>query len=1066
MVTALSLSVVLASGAGADPTSVEHNPTAAVFGEPASVTQREQAVPREEEAVDLWTRVGFQFTYNNVAIYYTTDGSNPSGAFGAPAGSTQVLTGGAVAFVRNEVVGPNTYDWWKATLPLGTRLYGQNIKYKLSAWQSLSPTEVFAGGGAGTVYSYTNKLAWPGAGSGSMTPGAGYPPYHIWKEEAVAGNNYINVMLDQNGSVYDVYYPSAGAVQGISTKNEGYFDGFKDQFPASLQPGQRGQMHMNHGVAGIRHGGVTYWLSNRNGTDYTGISQEWLPDSNVIHTTQTLSAGGANIAVEQFDFAPKAITFPNDNGGNPNRGLYIKRLILTNNSGSPRELNIYYYADYALNGGDNFDGTFTDAARGAMVAYDNTFRLAVGAGEYNPTTFSDYPKNVSVYLATAMKLCNAVGGATGAPATDFWSDTSADQGQGWIGLKVTLAAGQSREINIAYVGGFDNFAGAVATYGFQVQGPLDWMQSQNMSAMQTATDDYWADNWLQGGVRFNCPDAAFVETFNRGLLGTALHLDGKNGGIIAGMHNGAYPFVWPRDAVWAAITLARTGHLTEAREIFRYLRDICYRDVEGWGRKGFWKQKYTTDGYTIWGAPQVDETSCYPWGARYIYDVTGDLTFLSDHYDEVYEAAIASSTDSTVDSRLRFEEAVNLVYTMNLWEDSFDVHNYSNASVIRGLEDAAAIADVLDQNVCPGGPGMCGYHTDKANFLNRSNLIRGGLDARLAWNGENCDISQLGIVYPMYVYPADHARAALIADRINGVAGNNVGALQPLMNFIGGPMEWVGMLNRYWGDGYWNGGPWWLNTLWYGSYYALRNNHTAGKADIDNHKFRLDLMIAARGPMGFGAEQVAANGGLLYGGQTDFRLQTAWPNAWESMSFLVDAIMLFLEYIPDADGNTLRVKPKLPTAWSFMEYENLTLGSHRLDVRVEESPKRATHTFTNRTGAAVNFETIVRVPASSALIGVTANCADIAHSYNAGLGAVTVSGAMATGANAETAVRVYYGARGDFDFDNAVDADDLPVFVNLLLGYDTDCTKRPIGDMNADGEIDGDDVAAFVDALL
>ena len=73
--------------------------------------------------------------------------------------------------------------------------------------------------------------------------------------------------------------------------------------------------------------------------------------------------------------------------------------------------------------------------------------------------------------------------------------------------------------------------------------------------------------------------------------------------------------------------------------------------MEGWGREGFWKQKYTTDGYTVWAAPQVDETSCYPWGVKYVYDVTGDLAFLEDHYDEVYEAALASSQDSTFSSQ-------------------------------------------------------------------------------------------------------------------------------------------------------------------------------------------------------------------------------------------------------------------------------------------------------------------------------------------------------------------------------------------------------------------------------
>jgi GH15 family glucan-1,4-alpha-glucosidase len=47
--------------------------------------------------------------------------------------------------------------------------------------------------------------------------------------------------------------------------------------------------------------------------------------------------------------------------------------------------------------------------------------------------------------------------------------------------------------------------------------------------------------------------------FERSLIATAIHVDSVNGGVIAGFHNGAYPYVWPRDAVYAAVTLARTG---------------------------------------------------------------------------------------------------------------------------------------------------------------------------------------------------------------------------------------------------------------------------------------------------------------------------------------------------------------------------------------------------------------------------------------------------------------------------------------------------------------------------
>ncbi|MCB9866669.1 MAG: hypothetical protein H6816_08565 [Phycisphaerales bacterium] len=94
------------------------------------------------------------------------------------------------------------------------------------------------------------------------------------------------------------------------------------------------------------------------------------------------------------------------------------------------------------------------------------------------------------------------------------------------------------------------------------------------------------------------------------------------------------------------------------------------------------------------------------------------------------------SEDSSIDTRLYYNDSTNLMHSNNLWEDSFDEFIYSNASVVRGLEDAARIADVLDQNVCPGGPGTCNYHNDKSLFNNRAAAIRGGLATRVNGNYE------------------------------------------------------------------------------------------------------------------------------------------------------------------------------------------------------------------------------------------------------------------------------------------------------------------------------------------
>lgn len=55
---------------------------------------------------------------------------------------------------------------------------------------------------------------------------------------------------------------------------------------------------------------------------------------------------------------------------------------------------------------------------------------------------------------------------------------------------------------------------------------------------------------------------------------------------------------------------------------------------------------------------------------------------------------------------------------------------------------------------------------------------------------------------------------------------------------------------------------------------------------------------------------------------------------------------------------------------------------------------------------------------------------------------------------------------GDLNGDGIVSVLDIPAFVNVLLGIDSDSAHIVRSDLNTDGRADGDDVAAFVAALL
>jgi len=124
--------VIAGAGYGAGITNqtaswVWHDPTNSVTAlNTNSPSQRNPLSPNSSQPVDVWVKVGYQFQINTCDIYYTTDGSNPEGAFGIGEGTTQV----APAFWVNHDSVTNNIDWWKGTIP--AQPTGTQVRYKVA----------------------------------------------------------------------------------------------------------------------------------------------------------------------------------------------------------------------------------------------------------------------------------------------------------------------------------------------------------------------------------------------------------------------------------------------------------------------------------------------------------------------------------------------------------------------------------------------------------------------------------------------------------------------------------------------------------------------------------------------------------------------------------------------------------------------------------------------------------------------------------------------------------------------------------------------------------------------
>lgn len=111
-----------------------HDPTntTTILGVP-TVTQRAPLQPTAGQPVDLYVRAGYEFQINRCVVYYTTDGSEPEGAFGVPRGTTHVVEAGWV----DDDWDNGAIDWWKATLP--GQSAGTEVRYKTSLFREGIP---------------------------------------------------------------------------------------------------------------------------------------------------------------------------------------------------------------------------------------------------------------------------------------------------------------------------------------------------------------------------------------------------------------------------------------------------------------------------------------------------------------------------------------------------------------------------------------------------------------------------------------------------------------------------------------------------------------------------------------------------------------------------------------------------------------------------------------------------------------------------------------------------------------------------------------------------------------
>ena len=455
------------------------------------------------------------------------------------------------------------------------------------------------------------------------------------------GNGSLLVNFDDKYQIRDVYFPHVG--------QENHTEGFPFRF-------------------GVWAGGAFSWV----------FSGEW--QRNLRYLPETLVT---DVVLNNPSLAIEIVS--NDTVAS-HENIFLRRVRITNNGGSAREIRIFLHQDFRIYENKVGDTAYFDPETGALIHYKKHRYFLINT----EPPFDSFATGRKAFRDQEGTWRDAEDGELSRGAITEGSVDST------IAVHFTLEPAASFE--------FYYWIAAGTTYG-EVSALNTHVLDRRPQKYFDYTENYWRAWVNKNDTDFRDLPPKIVEMYKRSLLIIQTQTDNR-GAILAANDSDVteratdhYSYMWTRDGAFVANALDMAGYPGVSRRFF----DLCGKIVHP---NGYFLQKYNADGtvasgwHSAWDAAtrsarlpiQEDETALVLWALWQHYDNYRNIEFAQ----RLYQKIVTPCADFMVEFR---DAETKLPHpSWNLWEDRFGIHTFTCASVVAGLRSAANFAELFAEH--------------------------------------------------------------------------------------------------------------------------------------------------------------------------------------------------------------------------------------------------------------------------------------------------------------------------------------------------------------------------------